>query len=122
MILEVEAEEGTKRGGGQCQALPTLASFGAPGRRIITHCIWSLPQQGQASGSNPMRVMQTCCQGIMRDDVEPVAYSPASALHPEAPSAPACKSCRQKSVCTKNSNGRFIDRSEYVDIIEANNL
>lgn len=34
----------------------------------------------------------------------------------------ACKSCRLKSVCTKNSNGRFIDRSEFADIIEANSL
>jgi transposase len=34
---------------------------------------------------------------------------------------PACKNCRLKSACTKNSNGRFIDRSEYADIVEANN-
>lgn len=34
---------------------------------------------------------------------------------------PACKSCRIRAICTKNSNGRFVERSEYADTVEANN-
>ena len=34
---------------------------------------------------------------------------------------PGCKSCRIMKSCTKNSKGRFIERSEYADIVEANN-
>jgi radical SAM protein with 4Fe4S-binding SPASM domain len=34
---------------------------------------------------------------------------------------PACKSCKSRHLCTKSkANGRYIDRSEYADIIEAN--
>ena len=33
----------------------------------------------------------------------------------------ACKSCKARSLCTKsNTNGRYIDRSEYAEVIEAN--
>jgi len=36
---------------------------------------------------------------------------------------PACKSCKSRHLCTKSkTNGRYIDRSEYADIIEANAL
>jgi transposase len=34
---------------------------------------------------------------------------------------PVCKNCEKRSLCTKNSKGRFIERSEYADIVEANN-
>lgn len=34
---------------------------------------------------------------------------------------PACKSCKSRHLCTKSkTNGRYIDRSEYADMIEAN--
>ena len=32
----------------------------------------------------------------------------------------ACKSCKYRHLCTKSKNGRYIDRSEYADMIEAN--
>ena len=33
----------------------------------------------------------------------------------------ACKSCKARSLCTKsNTNGRYIDRSEYAEVTEAN--
>jgi transposase len=35
---------------------------------------------------------------------------------------PACKTCASRHLCTKSkTNGRYIDRSEYADVIEANN-
>ena len=34
---------------------------------------------------------------------------------------PACKTCKRRSSCTQSkTNGRYIDRSEYAEIIEAN--
>jgi len=34
---------------------------------------------------------------------------------------PACKTCKSRHLCTQSkSNGRYIDRSEYAEIIEAN--
>jgi hypothetical protein len=34
---------------------------------------------------------------------------------------PACKTCKSRHLCTKSkTNGRYIDRSEYAEIIEAN--
>ena len=33
----------------------------------------------------------------------------------------ACKSCSVKQICTKNKNGRIIDRSQYQDTIDRNN-
>jgi transposase len=34
---------------------------------------------------------------------------------------PACKSCKSRHLCTQSkSNGRYIDRSEYADVVEAN--
>jgi hypothetical protein len=34
---------------------------------------------------------------------------------------PSCKSCKSRHLCTKSkTNGRYIDRSEYAEIIEAN--
>ena len=35
---------------------------------------------------------------------------------------PACKTCTNRHLCTKSkTNGRYIDRSEFADVIEANN-
>jgi transposase len=35
---------------------------------------------------------------------------------------PACKTCENRHLCTKSkTNGRYIDRSEYAEVIEANN-
>jgi len=34
---------------------------------------------------------------------------------------PACKTCCQRHNCTISRNGRYIDHSEYVEVIEANN-
>ena len=34
---------------------------------------------------------------------------------------PACKSCPIRTACTKSSNGRLIDRSEFQDVVDANN-
>jgi len=34
---------------------------------------------------------------------------------------PACKDCKLRQQCTKNVNGRFIDRSEYQDVVDLNN-
>ena len=34
---------------------------------------------------------------------------------------PACKTCKRRHLCTQSkTNGRYIDRSEYADIVEAN--
>jgi len=33
---------------------------------------------------------------------------------------PACKTCRSRHLCTQSKNGRYIDRSEYADIVEEN--
>jgi transposase len=34
---------------------------------------------------------------------------------------PGCKNCQKRRLCTKNRNGRFIERSEYAETVEANN-
>lgn len=33
---------------------------------------------------------------------------------------PSCKGCTLRNQCTKGRNGRYIDRSEYADIVEEN--
>jgi radical SAM protein with 4Fe4S-binding SPASM domain len=34
---------------------------------------------------------------------------------------PACKTCASRNLCTQSkNNGRYIDRSEYADIVEEN--
>jgi transposase len=33
---------------------------------------------------------------------------------------PACKTCTSRHLCTQSKNGRYIDRSEYADIVEEN--
>lgn len=33
---------------------------------------------------------------------------------------PLCKDCKSRQKCTQGRNGRYIDRSEYADVIEAN--
>jgi len=33
---------------------------------------------------------------------------------------PMCRSCENRQKCTNSKNGRYIDRSEYADVIEAN--
>ncbi len=33
---------------------------------------------------------------------------------------PLCKDCESRQVCTQSTNGRYIDRSEYADVIETN--
>ena len=44
------------------------------------------------------------------------------AYHFQRYTTPACKTCTARSLCTKSkTNGRYIDRSEYAEAIEANN-
>jgi hypothetical protein len=35
-------------------------------------------------------------------------------------STPACKTCISRHLCTQSKNGRYIDRSEYANIVEEN--